>query len=85
MERLLVYKIDCDIKRITLSNFQNYDYLTVMPYENFVLMINLNRNDMCCFTGNKCYVVSAVLTRKGNLVTAGGDHRVGIKNINKVK
>jgi hypothetical protein len=60
-------------------------YLIVMPYDTALYIINLTKNTVTSVIGHRSYVTQAILNDSGYIITGGCDHRIGIKNLQKLK
>ena len=56
-----------------------------MSYDNYLYLIDLNHNTAACLKGHQSFITNSLVSSNNLLVTAGCDHRVGLKNINKIQ
>jgi hypothetical protein len=79
MVRLAVYRFDIEIKRIRdVGNF-----LIVMPYENTLYLIDMDRKITCKFIGHKSFITNATIV-DGFIITGGCDHRISFHNMKNI-
>ena len=51
-----------------------------MPFENSFYVVDMEKELSCRLTGHKSFITFAVITKKGNVVTGGCDHRISFQS-----
>ena len=55
-----------------------------MPYENSLYVVDTEKELSCRLTGHKSFITNAVITKNGNVVTGGCDHRISFQSIKAI-
>ena len=74
------------IRKLSTFVLDKQEYLFILPYENYVLLLNRHQAKYCKLSGHRSYVGNAIYgTSLGKLVTAGMDHRISTMAMTDIK
>lgn len=62
MSLLYTIKMAMPIRKINVYSFGNDgDYLTILPYEDYAILINLGQKQYTKLIGHKCFIANSAI------------------------
>ena len=74
------------LRSLTYFNRQKKDYLAIMYYDNFVILLDLSTNRYVKLIGHRSFIADVVYDQKEQMLVSGGlDHRISLARIEDIK
>lgn len=80
------------IRKINYFSFPEGEFLTILPYEDYAILVNLKERQYVKLIGYKCFIANSVICKSDKnekspllFVSGGLDHRVCFDKVEDLK
>lgn len=82
-------KMTMPIRKMNHYNYVEGQFLSIMPYEDYVILVDLTRLKYAKIVGHRCFIANSVIYKNdfNSLVflSGGMDHRICFDKIDDIK